>query len=695
MNGIFGADYNYNSPTQGIDIFDSNSATTGIAAPIEITPAQQRVEGSANEGIGSFYVQKPEPKSRLSEVLEERRERRAEAIAPTEAIIAEIQGLMKQGNYQEAYRKYEELPILDQMAVAVSPVGGDLLAAYEVPEFSSRGMKNIQEGDYLGAAGNYTLAGLAGLSLIPGLGVVGDIAKSGAKGLGKRAAKESAQNAISKEGADGMLKIDKIKSDPTVSPPPASRIDDAEDIMKTQNQGYTYKGVSINQRQPIEVLRLGDGTFQQLGGKSSLAVLSRNNVDEVPVRIFGSKNEYEIYENARKAEKNILRKQNTDALMPKINSPTNELALEKFGTALNNSVKKTFNGWQGDLRTLPPEYINTIGKEQFSYLTDMRFFTRNDVHNLQQRAIRLNGQFQQEIDDIAKSMKLKTYANPDGSPGVIDSVTGHIEGQVKLQPRMISKSIDKYGGDATQITDAIRTRIIVDNPAQEKELIKRISAKYPALDSGRVLKPEGYLDRKLNIRFEGANGEPIIAEIGILTKPMWEASKQAHPIYKSFRAKFPQGMPEDPIELINMNRELRLEGERLLKQMEQIFGNAKPKINPGFYNIKTYALGGQVTTGDSGKSGRLSPMTPNVFSKSDFDNLMPSTKKSAICEGVASLQFPSSGGIKYPRSPSPTGTNTAGPDSHLKYNVSNFSITSSLQPFANNNNPKTIDIFEE
>jgi hypothetical protein len=513
--------------------------------------------------------------------------------------------------------------------------------------------------------------------MIPGAAVIGAPIK--------RAVQESAQNAISKKGANGMLKIKEIKLDPTVSPPAASRVDDAEDIIKTQNQGFTYKGVSINQRQPIEVLRLGDGTFQQLGGKSSLAVLSRNNVDEVPVRIFGSKSEYEIYENARKAEKNILRKQNTDVLMPKINSPTNELALEKFGTALNSSVKKTFNGWQGDLRTITPE-MNAF---------DLTLANKMDVHNLQRRAIRLNGQFQQEIDDIAKSMKLKTYTNPDGTAGVIDSATGHIKGQVKLQPRMIEKSIDKYGGDVTQITDAIRTRIIVDNPAQEKELIRRISAQYPALDSGRVLKPEGYLDRKLNIRFSGANGEPIIAEIGILTKPMWEAAKQAHPLYKSFRAKFPQGMPEDPIELINMNRELRLEGERLLKQMEQIFANAKPKINPGFYNIKTYALGGQVTTGDSGRSGRLSPMTPNVFSKSDFDNLMPSTKKSAICEGVASLQFPSSGGIKYPRSPSPTGTNTAGPDSHLKYNVSNFSITGSLQPFAKNNNPKTIDIFEE
>jgi len=503
---------------------------------------------------------------------------------------------------------YEEnVPLLAQIGAGFTPPGMamDVAAA---GKYGRDAFESFKEGNIGEAFMNTGIAALSGLAAIPLIGEAANVLKQPLK----RAVKESAQNAISKEGADGMLKVKEIKADPTVSPPPASRIDDAEDIMTTQNQGFTYKGVSINQRQPIEVLRLGDGTFQQLGGKSSLAVLSRNNVDEVPVRIFGSKNEYEIYEKARKAKKNILRKQNTDALMPKINSPTNELALEKFGTALNSSVKKKFNGWQGDLRTLPPEYIDTFGKKQFFPL-DKSFFTRNDVYLLQQRAIRLNGQFQKEIDDIAKSMNLRTYTNPDGSAGVIDSVTGHIQGQVKLQPRMFQKATDKYGGDATQITDAIRTRIVVKSPQEEEEIIKRISAQYPALDSGRVIKPEGYVDRKLNIQFKGANGESIIAEIGILTKPMWEASKKAHPIYKSFRAKFPKGMPEDPIELGNMNRELRLEGEKLLKNMQQIFGEAKPKINPGFYNIKTFALGGQVTTGDSGRSGRLSPMTPKEY----------------------------------------------------------------------------------
>ena len=123
------------------------------------------------------------PKTKLGKTVEEHKRRRAEAIAPTEAILAEIQGLMNQGNYSEAYRKYEQLPIGDQMAIAVSPAVGDLIAMYEVPTFSSRAMQNIQEGDYLGAAGNFGLAGLAGLSTVPFFGLGADAIKTGITGL--------------------------------------------------------------------------------------------------------------------------------------------------------------------------------------------------------------------------------------------------------------------------------------------------------------------------------------------------------------------------------------------------------------------------------------------------------------------------------------------------------------------------------
>jgi hypothetical protein len=82
-------------------------------------------------------------------------------------IISKLASQIKGGKISDAYRSYEELPFVDQIIVAVSPGVGDALAGYEIKEFSSRGSKNIQDKDYLGATGNYAMASLAGLSLYP------------------------------------------------------------------------------------------------------------------------------------------------------------------------------------------------------------------------------------------------------------------------------------------------------------------------------------------------------------------------------------------------------------------------------------------------------------------------------------------------------------------------------------------------
>ena len=81
--------------------------------------------------------------------------------------FAEISAKIKDGNISDAYRTYEDLPIVDQLAISISPGVGDVLATYEVKEFGSRGKKNIQDKDYLGAAGNYGMSALSGVSLIP------------------------------------------------------------------------------------------------------------------------------------------------------------------------------------------------------------------------------------------------------------------------------------------------------------------------------------------------------------------------------------------------------------------------------------------------------------------------------------------------------------------------------------------------
>ena len=88
-------------------------------------------------------------------------------MATRKEILSDLSSKIAEGNIREAYRDFEELPIVDQIAVSISPGVGDAIAAFEVGEFGRRAKTNIQDQDRLGAAGNIALAGLAGLSLVP------------------------------------------------------------------------------------------------------------------------------------------------------------------------------------------------------------------------------------------------------------------------------------------------------------------------------------------------------------------------------------------------------------------------------------------------------------------------------------------------------------------------------------------------
>ena len=105
-------------------------------------------------------------------------------MATRKETLAELSSKIKDGNISDAYRTFEDLPVVDQIAVSIAPGVGDVLAAYEIKEFGSRGAKNVQDKDYLGAAGNYGMSALSGISLIPLLRFV-----RGARPLAKAASK--------------------------------------------------------------------------------------------------------------------------------------------------------------------------------------------------------------------------------------------------------------------------------------------------------------------------------------------------------------------------------------------------------------------------------------------------------------------------------------------------------------------------
>ena len=85
----------------------------------------------------------------------------------SQEIQKEITSLVKQGDVRNAYAKFEELPLAEQITVSLSPVVGDALAGYEVFEFGKRAETKFKEGDILGGAGYSGLSALSGISLIP------------------------------------------------------------------------------------------------------------------------------------------------------------------------------------------------------------------------------------------------------------------------------------------------------------------------------------------------------------------------------------------------------------------------------------------------------------------------------------------------------------------------------------------------
>ena len=88
-------------------------------------------------------------------------------MATRSEVLEKLKTAASEGNIREAYSEFEELPIVDQLAISISPGVGDALAVYEVGEFAKRGSESLEEDSFLGALGNYGISALAAASLIP------------------------------------------------------------------------------------------------------------------------------------------------------------------------------------------------------------------------------------------------------------------------------------------------------------------------------------------------------------------------------------------------------------------------------------------------------------------------------------------------------------------------------------------------
>jgi coenzyme F420-reducing hydrogenase delta subunit len=136
-------------------------------------------------------------------------------MATRKEILSDLSKKIADGNIREAYRDFEELPVVDQIAVSISPGVGDAIAAYEVAEFGRRAKTNIQDKDRLGAAGNIALSALAGISLIPLFRVL-----RGAKAVAKTGTKVAeAPKKTDKPPVEEPLQLSAPKDQPEIELP--------------------------------------------------------------------------------------------------------------------------------------------------------------------------------------------------------------------------------------------------------------------------------------------------------------------------------------------------------------------------------------------------------------------------------------------------------------------------------------------
>ena len=544
----------------------------------------------------------------------------------------------------------EDVPLLAQIGIGFTPPGLAIDAA-ETAKYGRDAFRDFSGGNYKSGLINTGIAGLSALGAIP---FFGDIAKN----LGKKSLKGLAKSID--EATDSItVPIKNIRFSDTSKG--SGRGADAKKMMESASNEVTYKGVNTNKRQPIEVLQNQDGTYTALGGNTTLRVLNESNVEDVPVRIFNTTDEFKQYDFTRKQNKKIARQQQANQLQPEINSPTlEELTRTVGGTKLEKEVAQQFNN------------------------SANQFFDADDMYKV---AKELNGGFQKSMEDVAQGLGFKTVGNPgeslisQGVPvGKIDLDTGFPAGQVKKPNRIGEKAELKYDNDVNQLTDAIRTRILVKSTDEAEQVVKELQKKYRIIDSGNQRNAMGMRDRKLNLLYQDpVTGKTIISEVGITTPEMHIAAEKAHKLYEGWRTtmrkyKGKTDMPPEVIEkLMNQENAMRFyfrEADQTIDSswINDIVSKPGKSLTPdwdsSFSFVEKFSTGGQVL----GNVGNTSPIMPKYSSKAGLDSLSALMNNSAANGPSPLRQSLSPSRMKDVLSkPESSGEITAGSPSQLKY----------------------------
>tara|TARA_R100001460_G_C3557476_1_gene175597 strand:- start:1534 stop:3210 length:1677 start_codon:yes stop_codon:yes gene_type:complete len=506
----------------------------------------------------------------------------------------------------------EEVPLLAQIGIGFTPQGIAIDAA-ETAKYGRDAYRDFSKGNLKSGFMNTGIAGLSALGAVP---IVGDALKY----FGKKPLKNLLEESIKKTPDSLEVPIKNINFSTTSKG--SGRGLDAKNMMESAGDEFSYKGVTINKRQPIEVLQNQDGTYEALGGNTTLRILSESDVQNVPVKVFNNVDEFKQYDNFRKQNKKAVRQQQAQELQPEINSPTlEELTRKLGGEKLEKEVARQFNN------------------------TANNFVDANDMFRV---AKELNGGFQKSMEDVAQGLGFRTVGNPgeslisQGVPvGKIDLDTGFPAGQVKKPNRIEEKAELKYDKDVNQLTDAIRTRILVNSTDDAEKVVQELQKKYRIIDSGNQRNAMGMRDRKLNLLYQDPKtGKTIISEVGITHPEMHKAAEKSHKLYENWRTTMREykGVTEMPPEvrqgLINQENTMRYYFRQADQKIDPSWidnlvskpgKSLTPDWDSSFSFAEKFATGGQVL----GNVGNTSPMTPKYSSNSGLESLSALMNNSA------------------------------------------------------------------
>lgn len=212
--------------------------------------------------------------------------------------------------------------------------------------------------------------------------------------------------------------------------------------------------------------------------------------------------------------------------------------------------------------------------KELDFVTSAQASIKNpeDLYNVSSK---LNPGFQAEVKSIADNLGLEKapkFKTVDGKT---------IDVEVKSLSSIEDKVLRKEG-NLQQITDGMRTRIYVNNPADSDKVVAQLNKKYDVIDEGeKLLQKTGFQARNAKIKYVDDAGNSVIAEVQLISKPMAEASDKVHKYY-TIQRSLRQSYFKDNPGATKVPNAIDKKEKQLLNIQRKVFGEARKKMDPSF-----------------------------------------------------------------------------------------------------------------